>query len=296
MNRTAHPRGACQETQLMRAGRADLHIWEEPPLAACGGSGAIFFSGCSLHCLYCQNEALSQKHVGYELDITRAEEIMHELAEKGAQNINIVSGTHFTPSIIAAIKCAKANGLSIPVVWNSSGYEALETIQQLKEVVDIWLCDMKYGSAEVAQALSSAPDYPEVAYNALVEIAAHLENGPHLTFGANGDMQTGLIVRHLVLPGFLENTFQALAQIKEAIGTEYPLSLMSQYTPNSWALKQKAYPSLAHTLDQKSYDKALAKATALGFSTIYTQDLSSSRQSFLPKFDGEGIRAHTHTI
>lgn len=289
VNRSFGQRGFCKEGSRMRAARAALHYWEEPPLSNNGGSGAIFFTGCNLGCLYCQNEELSVKHIGFNISPTKLALICLNLQEKGAQNINLVTGTHYVPSIIEGIKLAKKRGMKLPVIWNTSGYERVKVIKALYHTVDIWLFDVKYAQQEISSSLSRANDYPHVALTALTEIAAHLECESNLTYTDSGAMQTGLIVRHLVLPGFLENTKTTLKAIRNTIGTEYPLSLMNQYTPNSWSITQKLFPQMAEPLSPKAYKEICDYAAELGFSHIFTQDSTSQDQKYLPKFNGFGI-------
>lgn len=266
-----------------------LHFWEEPPISGSRGSGAVFFSGCNLGCLYCQNDALSNKHAGIPVDETQLAHTFLDLQEKGAHNINLVTGTHFLPIIYPAVKRARAHGLFLPIVWNSSGYETHETLLALEDIVDVWLLDLKYQDPEVAQELSGAKDFPYVAEAALLEIATHVYIKGGNVVNEDDVLSQGLIVRHLVLPGYIEDTKRVLQCIAKNVGDSAWVSLMSQYTPNSWASTQRTFPSLQRTLSQKEYQQALDCAKKYQFEVLFTQDATSQSSQFTPFFNGSGF-------
>lgn len=249
----------------------------------------MFFSECNLGCLYCQNEPLSKTHAGVIIDEAQLAHTFLDLQEKGAHNINLVTGTHFLPTIYPAVKQARAKGLLLPIVWNSSGYETQKTIGALKEIVDVWLLDVKYQDQALAKSLSGAKDYPRVAEAALLEVAAHVEKRGGNTLNQEGLLTQGLIVRHLVLPEYITNTKRVLQSIFTIVGDSAWVSLMNQYTPNSLASTQLDNVSLQRTLTQKEYQEVLDCAKTYQFEVLFTQDAASQSSQFTPVFDGSGF-------
>lgn len=262
--------------------RAALHLWEEPCISGESGSGTVFFSGCPLRCVYCQNYQIARANVGRAITVERLAEIFLELAEQGAANINLVTPTHYTPEIIQAVRLARAQGLQLPIVYNCGGYEKVETLRQLQGIVDVYLTDFKYSQAEPAARYSGAPDYPQVAAAALEEMVR--QTGAPV-FDQNGLLCRGVIVRHLLLPGWLENAKGVVRQVFERYGNQVYLSLMSQYTP----LPQiKPWPELDRTVPQEEYEELLDYAIGLGVENAFIQEGEAASESFIPAFDYQG--------
>lgn len=268
-----HSGGFCAMPLTLRVARAALHFWEEPPISGTRGSGAVFFSGCSLRCCFCQNHELSERQIGEEITPSRLAEIMRRLEGEGAHNINLVTGTHFAPLIAAALDEAK---LSVPVVWNCSGYETEETIMLLKPYISIWLPDIKYALPETAREYSRAPDYPEVAF-AAVRLMQSLR--PELVLREDGTAAEGVIVRHLVLPGNTANSIAVLERIKRELLPNTVLSLMSQYTP----CRETGFKELNRRVTRREYEKVCLAAEELGIDG-YAQDMSSASKCYVPDF------------
>lgn len=282
MNRAAGERGFCQAGATVQVGRAALHHWEEPCLSGERGSGTVFFSYCTLQCVYCQNAQISHHRGGKEITIARLGEIFLELEEQGAHNINLVTPTHYLPQIITALEWAKGKGLSLPIVYNTSGYESPEVLALLKGYVDIYLPDFKYFSTEPARRYSAAPDYPEVVRWAL-DIMVEQVGAPR--FDREGMMKKGVIVRHLVLPGQEKEAGKILGYLAKRYGDRIFISLMNQYTPFDGV---KQYPELNRRLSQESYDSLMEEAIALGIENGFIQEEGTAEESFIPLFDGTG--------
>ncbi len=263
--------------------RAALHMWEEPCISGERGSGTVFFSGCSLRCIYCQNYEITHAKHGKRITVERLAEIFLELAEKGAHNINLVTPTHYTPEIIAAVKMARERGLSLPIVYNCSGYEKVETLRLLEGIVDIYLTDFKYMEKELAANYSKAPDYPEIAKEALCEMVRQTKE---VMLDADGMMTKGVIVRHLLLPNHLRNAKKVVNYVYETYGDKVYLSLMNQYTP----LPQvKHIPELNRKVTEREYEKLVDYAIALGVEYAFIQEGETALESFIPQFECEGI-------
>ncbi len=277
IDRTKTP-GFCGATSTVKLARAGLHFWEEPCISGTKGSGTVFFSGCNLKCVYCQNKEISKNNFGKEISVNRLAEIFLELQEQKAHNINLVTPTHFVPQIIEALKIAKLN---IPVVYNTGGYEAVETIKMLKGYVDIYLTDVKYFSEINAVKYSSAPNYFKNAVNALAEM---IGQQPSAIF--DGDiMKSGVIVRHLILPSNKNDTINILKALKDKFGTDkFLLSLMSQYTP----YEKYDTPELNRKITSLEYKQCVNEALNLGFNG-FMQEKSSAKQEYTPPFDLSGI-------
>lgn len=288
-DRAAGKRGVCGAADQLLVARAALHHWEEPCLSgdpnATTGSGTVFFTGCALGCCYCQNYAISQQGLGKAIDENRLAEIFLELQEKGAQNINLVTATQWLPWVTAALDEARRRGLRLPVVYNTGGYETLETVEALKSYVDIWLTDYKYASPALAQELSRARDYPAVADAALCRM---LRQTGAPVFGDDGYLRRGVIVRHLALPGHVNDSLavlQRLAQIRKETGIPFLTSLMSQFTPFYHAEEH----GLGRRITTYEYRKVVEEAIALGLTEGYMQEKSSAREEYTPPFDLEGV-------
>lgn len=263
--------------------RAALHMWEEPCISGNTGSGAVFFSGCPLRCVYCQNYRIARADIGKEITIERLAEIFLELQAKGAANINLVTPTHYTPEIMEALERAGQNGLTLPIVYNCSGYEALDTLRQLEGMVDVYLTDFKYMEPEPARRYSQAEDYPETAKTALREM---VRQQPQPEFDHRGMMTRGVMVRHLLLPGCLNNAKAVVQYVYETYGNQVYLSLMNQYTP----LPQVAeIPELNRKVTRKEYKRLVDFAVSLGVEQGFIQEGETADESFIPDFDYEGI-------
>lgn len=276
-------RGFCGESHELRAARAALHFWEEPPISGTVGSGTVFFSGCTLRCIFCQNANIASGHHGKEIPSERLSEIFLELQEKGAANINLVTPTHFLPHIKEALILAKDKGLAIPIVYNCGGYEKAETLALLDGLVDIYLPDYKYRSPILAEVFSAAKDYPKVAEKALREMLRQVGNP---LFDENGMMKRGVIVRHLVLPGHTDDSMDVLRFLHENFGDDIYISIMSQYTP---VKKFEKYPALSRRLTTYEYQKVVRFAEKIGITRGFLQSGEAAKESFIPAFDLTGI-------
>lgn len=275
--------GFCGQTDKVRIARAALHMWEEPCISGEDGSGTVFFSGCSVRCVFCQNYKIAEGMCGAEVSIERLAQIFSELEEKGANNINLVTPTHFVPQIIKALNVAKENGLKIPIVYNTSGYEKTETLKMLDGIVDIYMPDFKYMSVELAKKYSHAGDYAECAKSALAEMVRQI---PRAEFDERGIMQKGVIVRHLLLPGCVEDSKVVVKYLYSEYGDSIYISLMSQYTP----LKQvERYSEINRKVTQEEYDELVDFAAELGVVNGFVQDGEAASESFIPEFDLEGV-------
>ena len=278
--------GFCLMTDKVKVARAALHMWEEPCISGIGenppGSGTVFFSGCTLRCVYCQNYHIAAGSFGKEISVKRLGDIFLELQDKGAANINLVTPTHFTPQIIEALDMVK-HKLVIPVVHNTSGYECVQTLKMLDGYVDIYLTDFKYMDSFTAEKYSKAPDYPEIVKAAL-EAMVRQTGAP--VFFSSGLMKKGVIVRHLMLPGQLLDSKKIVRYVYETYGDRVYLSLMNQYTP----LKHVAdIPELNCRVKKKSYDKLIDFAIELGVTQAFIQSGEAAKESFIPSFECEGV-------
>lgn len=278
-------RGFCGETAQLTAARASLHLWEEPCISGTRGSGAVFFSGCVLRCVFCQNYDISSRGVGKPITVERLCGIFLELQAQGAHNINLVNPTHFTPQVIRALEAAKARGLTLPVVWNSGGYELPETLRLLEGLVDVYLPDVKYYSDELARRLSAAPDYFETAMAALDEM---LRQTGAPVFSPEGLLLKGVVARHLVLPWEYRDSIEVIKRLGERFGGKILFSLMSQYTPFGRVRTDPAFSRLNRRITTFEYQKALDAALAAGL-TGYMQEKSSAKEEYTPEFDFTGI-------
>ena len=279
VDRTAGQLGFCRMPDELFAAKAMLHYWEEPVISAAYGAGTVFFSGCTLGCIYCQNDEISHQNFGKPLSPAALRETFERLIDDGAQNIELVTPTHFLPSILPAL----TPKLPVPVVYNCGGYESVETLRQLEGLVDIYLPDFKYSDDRLAAKLSAAPDYAETAAAAIREMyrqvgAAVIEDE---------QMTRGVIIRHLVLPGCIDNSLGVLDWIAETFPKKDVLvSLMSQYVPMGRA---KNMPPLDRRITQEEYDAVLSYLYLLELDNGYTQDFSAATAEYIPDFDLEGL-------
>lgn len=309
INRNIQQTGTCKMSADLKVARAALHFWEEPCISGENGSGTVFFSGCNLHCVFCQNEKIAQGLSGKTISQERLAEIFLELQEQNANNINLVTPTHFVPHIIWAVEEARRQGLSIPIVYNTSSYETVDTIKSLEGIADIYLPDFKYFSSELAKKYSHASDYPVVAKLAIAEMVRQQPKALFYKEQKGADiqreiekvslpiymeemskeyniMQKGVIVRQLLLPGMLEDAKQIVKYLYETYGNQIYVSLMSQFTPLSHVEK---YPELNRKVTTKEYDAYVDYAIALGVENGFIQGEDVAQESFIPKFDGFGV-------
>ena len=278
-DRTNGQLGFCRQPDKIYAARAAAHYWEEPVISGSFGSGAVFFSGCTLKCLFCQNGVISQENRGKEITTAHLREIFLKLIDDGVQNINLVTPTHFLPSILPAL----TPKLPVPVVYNCGGYERVETLRELEGLVDIYLPDMKYSDPKLAGILSAAPDYVEIAKAAIAEMYRQVGSAVI----EDEIMQRGMIVRHLMLPGELDNTLGVLDWFSEAFPKgDVLFSLMSQYVPMG---KAKTMPPYDRRITEDEYDAALSYLELLGIENGFTQDFSAATEEYIPDFSFEGL-------
>lgn len=260
--------------KTLKVARVMLHMWEEPIISVGKGSGAIFFSGCNLKCLYCQNFEISHQAKGNEISPNDLAEIFKDLEKRGAANINLVTPTHFAYEIVEALEIYRPK---IPIVWNTSGYEEVETIKKISKYVDVYLTDLKYFSSELSKNFSNAENYFEKASKAILE----MRKAQPKDVVENGVMKKGLIVRHLVLPGCVKDSIKVLDWIKENLGSETYLSLMNQYTP---CYKASENELLKRKIKPLEYKVAQAHALKLGFENGFFQEPQSASKKYIPKF------------
>ena len=275
--------GYCKATDKVKVARSALHYFEEPSISGSNGSGTIFFSNCNLKCCYCQNKEISTDGFGKEITIERLSEMMLELEEKHANNINLVTPTHYVPSIIEAIKLARSKGLSIPIIYNTSGYESVETLKLLEGYIDIYLTDFKYSDNKLGKDLSKCPNYFEVASKALEEM--YRQTGKN-KFNDDGLMTKGIIVRCLVLPTKSDDTKKIINYLYKKYQDNIYLSIMNQYTPVNFI---KDYPYLNKTISEDEYNEVIDYAIDLGIKNAYMQEGGTCSESFIPAFDLEGV-------
>ena len=275
-------RGFCGETDVIRIARAAPHMWEEPPISGTNGSGTVFFSGCSLRCIYCQNHEIAVSHLGYPVTAEQLLAIFVDLQAQGVHNINLVTASHFTAQLVPVLQKAKTGGLRIPVLWNSSGYEKPEMLRMLDGLIDIYLPDFKYMDPDTAKAYSNAPDYPETAKAALAEMVRQV-GSPQI----NADtrlMTRGVQVRHLVLPGHAQESRQVLWYLFQTYGNIIGYSIMNQYTPMP---QMKAHPLLSRRVTEQEYANVVRYAEQIGIENAFTQEGEAACESFIPEFSGQ---------
>ncbi|MBU5270402.1 radical SAM protein [Clostridium cochlearium] len=278
VNRLTGEVGYCGASDKLMVSRAALHFWEEPCVSGENGSGTVFFSNCNLKCVFCQNHCISQENLGVEISIERLSEIFLELEGNGANNINLVTPTHYVPQIIEALKLSKANGLKIPILYNSNGYDSLDTLKALDGYIDVYLPDLKYYNSKYSLKYSMAKDYFEKASIAIEEMYRQVGKP---VFDENGIIKKGIIIRHLMLPGLLFDSKKILDYIHKTFGNNVYISLMNQYTP---MFKASNYPEINRKLNEKHYNSIIDYALDLGIKNAFIQESESSSEEFVPDF------------
>ena len=279
-------KGICGQTAELKVARAALHFWEEPCISGKTGSGTVFFSGCSLHCVFCQNEPIANGTVGKVITVERLAEIFLELQQQGANNINLVTPGHFIPQIREALLLAKAQGLTLPVVYNTSSYESVEALRSLEGLVDIYLPDFKYMSSELSGKYSHAADYAVVAKAAIAEMVRQTGGPVFDEEGEDGLIKKGMIVRHLTLPGCMEDSKAILKYLYETYGEQIYISIMNQFTP----LQNVAeFPELNRKITEEEYEELIDYAINLGIEQGFIQEGETAEESFIPDFDCFGV-------
>lgn len=274
--------GYCKAPDLPKVARAALHFWEEPCISGEEGSGTVFFSGCNLRCVYCQNAEIANGTAGMEITVERLAEIFLELQEKGANNINLVTPSHYYRQIKEALLLVK-DKLQIPVIANTSSYDSVEQLKEMEGLIDIYLADYKYASADLAKRYSHAADYPEIAARALKEMFRQVGDP---VFEENGKMKRGMLVRHLLLPGQKEDSKKVLRFLYDTFGDSIFISIMNQYTP---LVKTDEYPELNRRITEEEYEEVVDYAISLGIENGFIQEGETAEESFIPAFDGEGV-------
>lgn len=286
INRKNGQQGICGVTSQLKVARAALHFWEESCISGTKGSGTVFFSGCALHCVFCQNEEISRGHSGKVISKERLSEIFLELQEKGANNINLVTPGQFVPHIVWSVEHARKQGLDIPIVYNTSSYEKVDTLKHLEGIVDVYLPDFKYYSSELAARYSRAADYPEVAKAAIAEMVRQQPKPIFYEKEGQELIGKGVIVRQLLLPRQLQDAKHIIKYLHDTYGEQIYLSLMSQFTPLPHL---KNYPELNCKVSKKSYEKYVDYAIKIGIENGFIQEGEVAEESFIPAFDGEGV-------
>ena len=276
-------RGFCGGNDKVKVARAALHFWEEPCISGESGSGTVFFSGCTMRCIFCQNREISRGEAGKEISVERLAEIYLELQSKGANNINLVTPMHYAPQITAAIDIARNNGLSLPIVWNTGGWELRESVSAVRDYADIWLTDLKYFDNNLAEKFSNAPKYFDTASAALHQM---VEQTGEPVFDDSGMMKRGIIVRHLMLPGHLDDTKKVIKYLWDTYGNSIWISIMNQYTP---LCSDERYPELLRKVSDTEYNEAIDYACDLGIENAFIQEGGTAEESFIPPFDLEGV-------
>ncbi len=283
VNRQDGQRGYCGMSAEVTIARASLHMWEEPCISGENGSGTVFFTGCPLKCVFCQNRNIAIGSTGTSISIERLAEIFLELQKQGAHNINLVTPTHYVPQIIEALKLAKEKGLYLPIVYNTGSYEKVETLRLLEGLVDIWLPDCKYYDKTLAERYSNAPDYFEVACAAIDEMVR--QTGEPVF---EGDMmKRGVIIRHMILPGHTKDSRQIIEKLYTRYGDSVYISIMNQYTPLP---QMEHYPEINRRITEREYDKVVDHAISIGVENAFIQEGETAKESFIPDFEsGIGI-------
>lgn len=273
-------RGYCGESRTLRIARAAPHYWEEPAISGTRGSGTVFFSGCSLRCVFCQNHEIAVSHIGRDVTPEELVGIMLSLQEEGVHNINLVTPSHFTAQLVPVLRSVRERGLQIPIVWNSGGYESVSALQMLEGLVDIYLPDFKYLSPQTAAEYSNAPDYPQTAKAALAEM---VRQQPDQIFDENGLMRRGVQVRHLVLPGHAQESRQVLWYLHRTYGDAIGVSIMNQYTPMP---QVRDDPLLSRRVTAHEYASVVRYAEQIGLTHALIQEGEAASESFIPEFSG----------
>lgn len=290
VNRADGMKGYCGERADVRVARAALHMWEEPCISGERGSGTVFFTGCPLKCVFCQNSVIANSGVGKVLSVGELSDVYLRLQDKGANNINLVTATHFIPQLARSLELGKNHGLDIPVVYNTGGYEKKESLKMLDGLVDVYLPDMKYYSETVSKRYSNAKDYFLIAKEAINEMFLQVKRP--VFAGKNerieeGIMKKGIIVRHLLLPGQIDDSKKVLRYLHDTYGHDIFISIMNQYTPMK-GIEEK-YPELGEKVSENEYDELVDYAIDIGIENGFIQEGETAKESFIPSFDGEGL-------
>ncbi len=283
INRRTGQTGVCGVSSEIKVARAALHYWEEPCISGKRGSGAVFFSGCSLHCVFCQNREISDGKAGKVISKERLSDIFMELADKGANNINLVTPGQYIPDIVWAVNDAKSRGMKLPIIYNTSGYENVTELKLLEGIVDVYLPDFKYMDSTLSARYSRAKDYPSVAKQALSEM---VRQQPDVVIDdATGLIQKGVIVRQLLLPGHVNDAKAVLKYLYDTYHDHVYISMMSQFTP----IALKDYPEINRTVTRREYERLVDYALKIGITNAFIQEGDVAKDSFIPAFDCEGV-------
>lgn len=282
-NRRTGQTGVCGVSSEIKVARAALHYWEEPCISGKRGSGAVFFSGCSLHCVFCQNREISDGKEGKVISKERLSDIFMELAGKGANNINLVTPGQYIPDIVWSVNNAKSRGMKLPIIYNTSGYENVTELKLLEGIVDVYLPDFKYMDSTLSAMYSRAKDYPSVAKQALSEM---VRQQPDVVIDdATGLIQKGVIVRQLLLPGHVNDAKAVLKYLYDTYHDHVYISMMSQFTP----IALKDYPEINRTVTRREYERLIDYALEIGITNAFIQEGDVAKDSFIPAFDCEGV-------
>lgn len=283
INRSTGQTGVCGVSSEIKVARAALHYWEEPCISGKRGSGAVFFSGCSLHCVFCQNREISDGKEGKVISKERLSDIFMELAGKGANNINLVTPGQYIPDIVWAVNNAKSRGMKLPIIYNTSGYENVTELKVLEGIVDVYLPDFKYMDSTLSARYSRAKDYPSVVKQALSEM---VRQQPDVVIDdATGLIQKGVIVRQLLLPGHVNDAKAVLKYLYDTYHDHVYISMMSQFTP----IALKDYPEINRTVTRREYERLVDYALEIGITNAFIQEGDVAKDSFIPAFDCEGV-------
>lgn len=283
INRSTGQTGVCGVSSEIKVARAALHYWEEPCISGKRGSGAVFFSGCSLHCVFCQNREISDGKEGKVISKERLSDIFMELADKGANNINLVTPGQYIPDIVWAVNDAKSRGMKLPIIYNTSGYENVTELKLLEGIVDVYLPDFKYMDSTLSARYSRAKDYPSVAKQALSEM---VRQQPDVVIDdSTGLIQKGVIVRQLLLPGHVNDAKAVLKYLYDTYHDHVYISMMSQFTP----IALKDYPEINRTVTKREYERLVNYALEIGITNAFIQEGDVAKDSFIPAFDCEGV-------
>lgn len=283
INRRTGQTGVCGVSSEIKVARAALHYWEEPCISGKRGSGAVFFSGCSLHCVFCQNREISDGKEGKVISKERLSDIFMELADKGANNINLVTPGQYIPDIVWAVNDAKSRGMKLPIIYNTSGYENVTELKLLEGIVDVYLPDFKYMDSTLSARYSRAKDYPSVAKQALSEM---VRQQPDVVIDdATGLIQKGVIVRQLLLPGHVNDAKAVLKYLYDTYHDHVYISMMSQFTP----IALEDYPEINRTVTRREYERLVDYALEIGITNAFIQEGDVAKDSFIPAFDCEGV-------
>ena len=283
INRRTGQTGVCGVSSEIKVARAALHYWEEPCISGKRGSGAVFFSGCSLHCVFCQNREISDGKEGKVISKERLSDIFMELADKGANNINLVTPGQYIPDIVWAVNDAKSRGMKLPIIYNTSGYENVTELKLLEGIVDVYLPDFKYMDSTLSARYSRAKDYPSVAKQALSEM---VRQQPDVVIDdSTGLIQKGVIVRQLLLPGHVNDAKAVLKYLYDTYHDHVYISMMSQFTP----IALEDYPEINRTVTKREYERLVNYALEIGITNAFIQEGDVAKDSFIPAFDCEGV-------